>query len=72
MALSKPNPFQMEHCTLVTNNVADINDMRLFIREELEKFFLRGNVCSSRLMILSGTHGDKDGRDGGFRLSFES
>ena len=63
MAASK-QPFIMENCVLVTNNSATIDDLRKFIRDNLESVLLRGNSSLSKLMILSGCHGTPDGRDG--------
>ena len=57
-------PFVMENCVLVTNNSATIEDLRKFMRDNLESVLLRGNSSLSKLMILSGCHGTLDGKDG--------
>ena len=63
-AASTAQPFAMEHCVLLTNEAADrdLGDFQTFIEENIKSVFRRGS--NTRLMILSGCHGDRDGNDG--------
>ena len=63
-AASTVQPFVMEHCVLLTNEATDrdLGDFQDFIEKNLKSVFRRG--ANTRLMILSGCHGDRDGNDG--------
>ena len=47
---------------LLTNDAADLEDLRKFIENDIKSVMRRGP--NTRLMILSGCHGSKDGKDG--------
>ena len=63
-AASTIQPFVMEHCVLLTNDATrrDLGDFEDFIEKNRKSVFRRGST--TRLMILSGCHGDRDGNDG--------
>ena len=63
-AASTVQPFVMEHCVLLTNEATDrdLGDFQEFMEKNIKSVFRRGS--NTRMMILSGCHGDKDGNDG--------
>ena len=60
------NKFHIEHSILVTSDAVKTNETMWYIEKSIQDLVKRGK--NSRILLLSGCHGSKEGDDGLNRL----
>ena len=57
------NTFHREFSLVVSSSYVDFQGARAYIQKNLKELMPRGNNASTRVLLLSGSHGSKEGSD---------